>query len=789
MSSRRRKNIAAHRKTFDSQSAGISSFGPPVGQGSRLQIYTACIFIVFTALAAYLHSFSVPFLYDDEGSILKNTTIRHLWPIWDALSPPHASGETVGGRPMLNLSLAVNYAVSGTAVWSYHALNFIIQILAGLALFGIVRRTLLRPVLRERFGQVAWLLALAVALIWTVHPLQTESVTYIVQRAESLMGLFYLLTVYCFVRGMESRKPGGWLVLATVACLLGMASKEVMVSAPLMVLLYDRTFVAGTFRKAWQLRWRFYSGLAGTWFVLGCLVAGTGGRGSTAGFSSGVAWWAYALTQFRAITHYLWLSVWPQNLIFNYGTDLATPGVEVVPYVLLVALLFAGTLIALRRWPAIGFLGAWFFLILAPSSSVVPVATEIMAEHRMYLALAPVVVLVVLGLYRLAGKQSMTVFLTSALVLAWLTFQRNESYRSELAIWSDTVAKCPNNARAQYNLGHALFDNGQTDEAMAHYQTAIKIQPDYAEAHNNLGYSLLQKGQIDEAITHFQTAIKIHPDYADAHDNLGGALLQNGQVDEAIIQFQKTLALQPDDDVADFNLGNALVQKGQVTEAIARYQMAIKIRPGFAEAHNNLGIAFFQKGQVDEEIVQFQAAIIINPDYAEAHNNLACAFLQKKQLDEAITQSREALRIRPDYAGAHKNLGLALVQKGQVGEAVNEFQRALAIQPGLMEAQVDLARIAWILATSPDSSVRNGNKAVELAREADQLSGGNNPMMAATLAAAYAEAGRFPEAITNARRALQLAMAQNNPAEATAFQAQLKMYQSGSPFRDAGSTP
>jgi protein O-mannosyl-transferase len=185
-----------------------------------------------------------------------------------------------GGRPVVNLSLALNYALGGSNVWGYHALNLAIHIiLAGLTLFGVVRRTLLRPALRERFSPSAARLALVVAVLWTAHPLQTEAVTYVSQRCESLMGLFYLLTLYCFVRGADSQRCGWWFTLSVVACLLGMATKEVMVTAPLLVLLYDRTFVTGSFRKAWTRHRRLYLSLAGTWLLLGYLMAGLHYRG------------------------------------------------------------------------------------------------------------------------------------------------------------------------------------------------------------------------------------------------------------------------------------------------------------------------------------------------------------------------------------------------------------------------------------------------------------------------------------------------------------------------------
>src|ERR1035438_115788 len=240
----------------------------------------AAIVILLAALAAYHGSFSGPLIYDDVPAIADNKPIRHLL---TALSPPHGEGLTVEGRPVLNLSLAINYAISGTGVWSYHVLNLVIHVLAGWTLFGIVRRTLCR--MRIRRGDLppsgdgpslpdtpdggSTLFALGAALLWTVHPLQTEAVTYIIQRAESMMGLFYLLTLYCLIRGADAERsasggpapagrPGIWYGLSVAACLLGMGTKEVMITAPVMMLFYDRTFAAGTFAGAWRSRRVYY---------------------------------------------------------------------------------------------------------------------------------------------------------------------------------------------------------------------------------------------------------------------------------------------------------------------------------------------------------------------------------------------------------------------------------------------------------------------------------------------------------------------------------------------------
>jgi tetratricopeptide (TPR) repeat protein len=440
-----------------------------------------------------------------------------------------------------------------------------------------------------------------------------------------------------------------------------MSSKEVMASAPLIVLLYDRTFVAGAFLEAWRRRRQYYLGLASTWLWLGRLVAITHGRGGSAGVNR----WEYALTQFHAIIHYLQLSLWPSPLVFDYGATLATRAVDIVPYAVIVLVLVIGTAFAFWRRRAMGFFGIWFFAILAPSSSIVPIGTQTMAEHRMYLALVPVVVLAVLGLYWLLGRRSAVVFLALAAGLGWLTVQRNKDYNSELAIWSDTVAKCPGNERAHVSLGAAWGHiPGRLFDEIAEYQVALHIKPDYAEAHLNLGNALSQiPGRLPDAIAEYKTALRINPGYADAYINWGNALLRI---------------------------------PGHGSEAIAEYKAALRMNPNFADAYYDVGCVLSQiPGRLPDAIAAYQAALRINPDQSEAHYNLGCALLQiRGRLPEAITEFEAALQIKPDYADAHVNLGYALLQvPGQVPDAMAHFERALQIKPDLKDVRQELDRL------------------------------------------------------------------------------------------------
>jgi len=683
----------------DTTALGLSAVAEPAAGPHRWKTILGGGVIVLAALAAYYNSFTVPFLFDDHSSIERNPTIRHLWPIWKALSPPAKS--MVAGRPVVNFSLALNYAWGGLAVGGYHAFNLAVHVLAGLTLYGILRRTFARPVLPERFAVSGEWVALAVAVLWTVHPLQTEAVTFVWQRCESLMGLFYLLTLYSFVRGLKSPRHGRWFVLSVVACALGMATKEVMVTAPLMVLLYDRTFVSQSLREASTRHGRLYLGLASTWLLLGYLMVGLGNRG--VGYSPGITWWGYALTECRAVMQYLRLAIWPHPLIFDYGPYVPIGHLAAAaPYALILVVLATGVLVALKWQPAIGFVGAWFFVILAPTSSLVPMAGSPVEEHRMYLPLAAVATLGVVGAVAL-GKRLFTkqqgVLLgcvaggSVAVLLTFLTIQRNQDYDSELTIWRDTVEKCPTNPRAYNNLGLALFQPGQVQEAIVQFEQALRIKPDYAEAHNNLGSALLQAGRLPEAIEQHEQALHLKPDSAEAQYNLGHDLEQAGRRQEAIGHYEQALQIQPDSAEAHNNLGLALMAEGRLPEAIGHYEQALRIQPDYAQAQCNLGNALLRVGRVQDAIGHYEQALRLNPDYAKAHNGLGSALMAQGRVQDAINHYQQALRIKPDFAEALFNLGLAWEQIGAVQEAIRDYEQALRIKPDLTEARTALARL------------------------------------------------------------------------------------------------
>lgn len=598
--------------------------------------------ILAVTLVAYANSFSGPFIFDDSPWIEASPHIRHLWPLWNTLQPPE--GATGTGRPVVCLTLALNYAVSGLNAWSYHVANLAIHVCAALVLFGIVRRTLQGQRLRDRFGAQANGLAAAVAVCWAAHPLQTESVTYIIQRAESLMGLFLLLTLYCVIRGYHSPRHSGWYATAVICCALGMGTKEGMIIAPIIVVLYDRIFLADSWAELWKQRSALYAGLAATWLLLISLIIvnhARPGRGVIG--SPGVSWWRYANNQFGAIAHYLRLTFWPDRLCLDYGWQVSPlpTSWKAIGMVLAVALV-AATAWALANAPSVGFLGAWFFLTLAPSSSVVPIR-DMVVERRMYLPLAAVVTLTVIaawnGLSTLGGRFKWTpttlgwaFFVLIAGALAWRTARRNEDYHSAIAIWTDTTRQRPQNGRAWSNLGFSYFKAGQFDSAVASLQRAIELLPTYslarAGAYASLGNARLAQGRYSEAITHLSEAVRLNPSYAEAHNDLACALQRLGDREQAMVHFRTAIRLKPNLAPAHYNMGVLLTDLDDFDEALRELQTARGLEPDNPEILFKLGVLLSSHGRYSEASANFTEALRLKPDFEQAREYLN--FCEKK---------------------------------------------------------------------------------------------------------------------------------------------------------------
>lgn len=617
---------------------------PPSPVSPSVRPWNVAGLIVAAILIAHGNGLMGAFVFDDVPAIRENPTIRALWPLTTALSPPADTG--VGGRPLANLSLALNRALGGDSAVSYHAGNLLLHGACALLLFGLVRRT---------WSQTGSGPAAAVAVCWGVHPLTTGAVTYLSQRTEVLMAACYLATLYAFRRAVDA--PGrGWRIVSVVACALGLLSKEVMVTAPLLVLLYDRTFVAGSFREAWARRRGYYLALGATWLLLAfALTSGLSQR--SVGFGLGVTPWQYAYTGCTAILLYLKLALWPAPLIFDYGPVYrgslwaAAGGLA----------LAGGSVLALRRRPVVGFCGAGFLLLLAPTSSFVPVAEQPMAENRAYLPLALVVAGAVAAAH--AGlrtpRRRAAAVAAVATALGLLTVARNADYRSAPGLWADTARKRPENHRAHFNAGVTLLEAGRPAEAVPYLETAIRLRPQEARAHISLGNALLELDRAAAAVPAYREAARLQPTYPTAWYNLGTALLRTGEAAGALAALEQAHRLGPPPAELLTALGNAHFALDRPADALRHYEAALRLEPGRAEARYNAGSACLELGRAAEAVGHLTAAAGLKPEDAEIRNHLGAALLRAGRTAEAIAAFEHALRLRPDYADARDNLAVA----------------------------------------------------------------------------------------------------------------------------------
>jgi len=614
--------------------------------------------IVLAGAVTYATSFSGPFLFDDQTAVVGNGQIRQLSPLRVPLSPPRDT--PVAGRPLVNLTLAVNYAIGGLDVRSYHAANLAIHLLAGLTLFGIARRTLRLRSVPADLASHADGLALACALIWTLHPLNTEVVNYIAQRTESVVALCYLLTLYCAIRAHDHPEGWRWRIAAVVTCAAGMASKESMVTVPLMVALYDRAFLYPSLGAGFRERRTLYLGLALTWVVLAGLLLGK--PRATVGFAAGVDPWTYFLNQLGLIVRYLWLSVWPRSLVVDYGLpkalgfgDVAVPG-------LLVVALGVLTLVALRLRPTLGFLGLWFFLTLGPTSSVVPIATEVGAERRMYLPLIALVVLGVVGVFRLMVKwqlQTSRVPVAVAgvvcLLLAAGTVARTQEYQTVRVMAQTIVDRYPH-GRARFALANELITAGEHPQALAQLQLAVQ---DYPPAHYGLATEMALSGRMDDAVKEAREFIRLvpgSPGVNAARDLMGRALALQGHYETAAEQFlllEKALPGQPGPLAS---LGDVRLRQRRLPESIASYQAALKLRPGDPAILGDLGLAFAAAGRMRDASIAFAGAVGVRPTDIRLLNLWGRTLAAEGRYIDAVVPMRRLVELAPSDRQAADNL-------------------------------------------------------------------------------------------------------------------------------------
>ncbi|MEM7205825.1 MAG: tetratricopeptide repeat protein [Planctomycetota bacterium] len=562
----------------------------PTTTPHRLRRWTAAIaVIVGVVVGVYWRSFGVPFLFDDHSAILDNPAVRQLWPL---LTP--AADLPVSGRPLVSLSLALNYALSGYEVFGYHVVNLGCHAASACLVFAIAARTMCAAGRQPAASQTT---ALVIALLWATHPLISEAVVYVVQRTELMVSFFMLAALYAALRAFGAGASRWWTSTAVVAGMAATQCKEIAVATPILILAYDRAFAAGSFAGAWRHHRLLHVGMFLTWLPLAAGIL-AGPRGDSVGFDHGVTATEYLQTQAGVVMWYLKSCVAPTDLaishfwpITTHLADAALPGLALMAAT-------AAAAMAWWRWPKIGFLALWFFAILAPTSSVVPIPAEVAAERRMYLPLLAIVALAVLAiehagqrLIQAAGQGRAWLRLGGAIaavttiaLFAQMTRDRVEIYGDEITVWRDAADK----------------------------------QQDNAVAHTNLGLAYERSGDLLAAIAHYHRSIAIREDHAVAHLNLGGALARHGDLDAAARSLNRARELDPHHPAPWINLGNIAIMRGAWVEATRLYQRALELAPTRVKAHVNLALAFEQLRRFDEARRHLQRAVALDPTHTQA---------------------------------------------------------------------------------------------------------------------------------------------------------------------------
>jgi Flp pilus assembly protein TadD len=653
--------------------------------------------VLLVAVSCYANALHGPFVFDDRASIEENLTIRQLGDLSTALQPP---AETpLGGRPLVNLTFAVNYALGGLQVEGYHLVNIALHVLTALTLFGVLRRTFARASFRGIAPATVDVVALVATLVWTAHPLNTESVNYVSQRTELMLGLFFLLALYSAIRGVD-RPPARWLGLTAVCAVLAAASKESAVTLPIIIVLWDRSFVFDSLRAAFKQRWPVYAAAATTW-VMFALLAGRVSSTRSLSQDAGASRWDYLLNQAGVIPQYLQRSLWPANLIFDYGSMSPRTIGDALPGLILLLALLAVTIVAVVRRPHIGFWAAWFWVTLAPASSLVPIVTEVGAERRMYLPLISVVTLLTMAgtalVLRLASgeRRRLVGWAASGVLIVALsatTIARNIDYRSGLALWQTVIDRRPG-PRAHQHRSMFLRDAGRNDEAIKELRLATAVDPGSGHA---LAAALLERGDLTDALHEFDRFVRTRPDDRNislARREYATALRRAGHTNDAIAQLRAAVAGDPRDVRSYVELADMLSETGDTAGAMRVYQDAERVDPGNAVVLSNLGALLANAGAGAEAIPRLRSALAADPGLVAPRVLLVQQLLVAQDFATAEREARTLIAQAPANAIGYNLLGVALASQQRFDVARDAFARAVALDPNLTDARNNLTRI------------------------------------------------------------------------------------------------
>lgn len=654
----------------------------------------ALILMAMVVALCYANTFSNPFVFDDIPNIVENPHIRINQISLDRLAEA-AFQSPLRRRPLSNLSFAANYYVGGYQPMGYHLVNTLIHIITGVLLYFVIKAAMVvagagstepggNP---ESCHGGCWdgpmagktaTLPFITAVLWAVHPLQTQSVTYLVQRMNALAAMFYVLACLLFLMAARFRQADKkWLLYAGCALsgVMALASKEMAATLPFFLLLLRWYFILDLSWPRIKREMAVVAAMAAIMAVVAFLFLGSSPLDTIlAGYSiRPFTLTQRFMTEFRVIVFYVSLLIFPHPSRLNLDHHFIASASMVDPVSTLFSMVAvagagAAALVLAKKDRVVSFCILWYLGNLLIESSVI--GLEIIFEHRNYLPSMSLVLMLVWLLYKKirSGRVLILIFFSLAGTFAVWTYQRNLVWWDDLTLWEDCARKSPEKARPNNNLAAAFIKAEKFDEAILYCRKALAIIPLYTEAYNNLGLALAGAGRLEEATAQYLTAIELNPRYADAYNNLGLVRTKQGRWAQALDMYMAAIGTDPFNPKAYNNLGLLLMEQGRVDAAVHRFQQGLGILPRNAGLHYNLANALSWKGDWARAIGHYHRAIGADPHMAQAHNNLGIAYVRIERFDLAIGHFKAALQIDPDFKDARNNFERVMADQGKQTE-------------------------------------------------------------------------------------------------------------------------
>jgi tetratricopeptide (TPR) repeat protein len=807
----------------------------PILFGAQKRTFWIALLLVLLTLAVFWPATRNAFTgYDDPDYVTRNPHVQ-AGLTWQGLSWAFGRlhGENTYWHPLTWVSHMVDYQLFGLRPAGHHLVNLLFHALNTVLVFLVF----------QRMTGAFWR-STVLAILFALHPLQVDTVAWVAERKNLLSAFFWLLTMWAYVRYTEGRRNNAECRMPNLAtsiappalryyffalCFfaLGLLCKPVLVTLPFVLLLLDywplRRFGPSTRNPQPATSFRLVAEkapfllLAGVSSVITILS-----HRSLMGLvdaAAGLPLEPRIENALVSYARYLGKTVWPSHLAVFYPHPVSWPLAAIIPSGLLLLALSALVIGNLRRRPYLFVGWCWFLGVLVPFIGVIQAGSQAMADRFAYVPLLGLFMALVWGVHDVVARWRYPAFALSAIataaVLLCLTLTRRQiSYwKNDESLFGHALAVTENNAEAHYNLGMTLASRGAFDEAIRHYEEVVRLSPLDPEAHSGLAYALAGKHRLAEAVAQYQEALRLNPGDAVSHYELGNIQAKQGQLQGAIEHYKEALRLRPDFPAAQYGLGLALLSRGSYPEATAQFREVLRVNPSLAGARRKLGQALAAQRQFAEAIEQYRAALRLKPGEVGAHTELGSLLVEHSQLDEAIEQYTRAVQLAPKSAEVQYDLGAALAKKRDWENAARQFGLALELDPNLAAAHYQLGMVyllqrhmaealehwreaarlnpkwpdplnnlAWVLATDPRSEWRNGAEALRLAVRAGELAGTNDVRLLDTLAAAYAETGRFAEATNAIQKAITLAEGANATNSITEFRRRLDLYQNQKPY-------